>query len=248
VRSAGPCKLRGFSTSPESCVGAAIAGRDTAGRNSRRRAGALICTHAQQSKLHRSSAAPAIWRPAGPLSAPLCGCEEHDDACLAGYCGIWTVAALRRRRGTASQGRAAEGQDSEHRPGALKCGPLLDSTRGYSSSGRSRHPPYIELTRSRTSSSFPAAINWRSRRYCWRASRRTLFALSARQEARPALACNRATFGLIRSQDSLVSGVASEQENRRGAGGLTRARASLDRNVSTMPATRRRLSSTHQRC
>ena len=32
------------------------------------------------------------------------------------------------------------------------------STHGYSSSGRSRHPPYIELIRSRTSSSFPAAI------------------------------------------------------------------------------------------
>ena len=39
----------------------------------------------------------------------------------------------------ADQGRAAEGQDSEHRPGALKRGPLLDSTRGYSSSARSRH-------------------------------------------------------------------------------------------------------------
>src|SRR5215211_2677694 len=29
---------------------------------------------------------------------------------------------------------------------------------------------HIELIRSRTSSSLPAAINWRSRRYCWRAS------------------------------------------------------------------------------
>jgi hypothetical protein len=39
-----------------------------------------------------------------------------------------------------------------------------------------RTAPHIELMRSRTSSSFPAAINWRSSRYCWRASRRTCFA------------------------------------------------------------------------
>ena len=41
-----------------------------------------------------------------------------------------------------------------------------------------RTAPHIQLMRSRTSSSFPAAINWRSRRYCWRASRRTRFALA----------------------------------------------------------------------
>ena len=48
--------------------------------------------------VYTSASSVAIWKPAGALCRPLCGCDEHDYACLAGYCDIWTVTALCRRR------------------------------------------------------------------------------------------------------------------------------------------------------